>query len=54
MTENEMKSMTVVQLRKTAKDLGVTLGAGIDKAGIVRKIRPTAGTCMPMAGDCII
>ncbi len=38
MTENEMKSMTVVQLRKTAKDLGITLGAGIDKAGIIQKI----------------
>ena len=38
MTENEMNSMTVVQLRKTAKELGVTLGAGIDKAGIIQKI----------------
>ena len=38
MTENEMKSMTVIQLRKVAKDLGVTLGAGIDKAGIIQKI----------------
>ncbi len=38
MTENELKSMTVVQLRKEARDLGITLGAGIDKAGIIQKI----------------
>ena len=35
MTENEMKAMTVVQLRKAARELGITLGAGIDKAGII-------------------
>ncbi len=44
MTENEMKSMTVVQLRKTAKDLGITLGAGIDKAGIIQKILEHTGS----------
>ena len=38
MTENELLSMTVMQLRKMAKDLKITLGAGIDKAGIVRKL----------------
>ena len=38
MTENEMKAMTVVQLRKAARELGITLGAGIDKAGIIQKI----------------
>lgn len=38
MTETEMNSMTVVQLRKAAKELGITLGAGIDKAGIIQKI----------------
>jgi len=30
--------MTVIQLRKLAKDNGVKLGAGIDKAGIVERI----------------
>ena len=44
MTENEMKAMTVVQLRKTAKDLGITLGAGIDKAGIIQKILEHTGS----------
>ena len=38
MTEKELSSMTVLQLRKLAKDRRITLGAGIDKAGIVRKI----------------
>ena len=45
MTENEMNAMTVVQLRKIAKELGVTLGAGIDKSGIIQKI--LAHTEMP-------
>ena len=36
--------MTVVQLRKVAKDLGVTLGAGIDKAGIIQKILTSTDT----------
>ena len=38
MTENELQAMTVMQLRKLAKDQKITLGAGIDKAGIIRKI----------------
>lgn len=38
MTEKELSAMTVMQLRKLAKDRRITLGAGIDKAGIVRKI----------------
>ena len=38
MTENELKSMTVIELRKLAKANDVVLGAGIDKAGIVEKI----------------
>ena len=51
MTENEMKSMTVVQLRKTAKDLGVTLGAGIDKAGIIQKILAHADVLRALSGE---
>ena len=38
MTENELKSMTVVQLKQYAKENHITLGAGLDKAGIVAKI----------------
>ena len=38
MTENELTSMTVMQLRKLAKENNITLGAGIDKAGIIQKI----------------
>ena len=38
MTENELKAMTVVQLKQLARELKVTLGAGIDKAGIVKKL----------------
>ena len=47
MTENELKAMTVVQLRKAAKDLGITLGAGIDKAGIIQKILDNTETEEP-------
>ena len=38
MTEKELSEMTVMQLRKLAKENSITLGAGIDKAGIIRKI----------------
>ena len=36
--QTDLKSMTVLQLRKIAKDNGIVLGAGIDKAGIIQKI----------------
>ena len=38
MTEKELSEMTVMQLRKLAKEQNITLGAGIDKAGIIHKI----------------
>ena len=38
MTEQELTRLTVMQLRKLAKENGIILGAGIDKAGIIRKI----------------
>ena len=38
MTENELKSMTVVQLKQYAKENHIVLGAGLDKAGIISKI----------------
>ena len=38
MTEKELSAMTVMQLRKLAKEQKITLGAGIDKAGIIQKL----------------
>ena len=38
MTYDELNQLTVQQLRKLAKEHGVVLGAGIDKAGIVEKL----------------
>ena len=38
MTEQELSAMTVMQLRKLAKDQKITLGSGIDKAGIIQKL----------------
>ena len=35
---SELQAMTVLQLRKLAKDSGVKLSAGIDKEGIVNRI----------------
>ena len=43
MTEKELSAMTVLQLRKLAKEQGVVLGAGIDKAGIIQKILNISG-----------
>ena len=40
MTYNELNEMTVLQLRKLAKDYAVVLGSGIDKAGIIEKLLP--------------
>lgn len=38
MTRDELKSMTILQLRKIAKENNIVLGAGVDKAMIVEKI----------------
>ena len=40
MTYDELNAMTVLQLRKLAKENSVILGAGIDKAGIIEKLLP--------------
>ncbi len=40
MTQNELNQMTVLQLRKLAKEHSVVLGSGIDKAGIIEKLLP--------------
>ena len=38
MTHSELESMTVLQLRKLAKENHITLGAGIGKAGMIEKL----------------
>ncbi len=38
MQNAELQAMTVVQLRKLAKENGVKLSAGIDKSGIVARL----------------
>ena len=40
MTREELNALTVLQLRKLARDHAVVLGAGIDKAGIIEKLLP--------------
>ncbi len=40
MTFSELNEMTVLQLRKLARDNAVVLGTGIDKAGIIEKLLP--------------
>ena len=40
MTRNELNEMTVLALRKLAKENRIVLGAGIDKAGIIEKLAP--------------
>ena len=51
MTEKELSALTVVQLRKIARDAGVVLGAGIDKAGIIRKILEHSGDAAAEPAD---
>jgi len=40
MTRNELNEMTVLALRKLARENRIVLGAGIDKAGIIEKLAP--------------
>ena len=40
MTFSDLNGMTVLQLRKLARENSVVLGAGIDKAGIIEKLLP--------------
>ena len=47
MTHNELSKMTVLQLRKLAKENDVVLGAGIDKAGIIEKLLPVLSSDEP-------
>lgn len=43
MQNEQLQAMTVVQLRKLAKESGVKLGAGIDKSGIISKLAQALG-----------
>ena len=52
MNQNELGSMTVVQLRKLAREHSIVLGAGIDKAGIIEKLMSVLGDeSSPGTGD---
>lgn len=59
MQNAELQAMTVVQLRKLAKESGVKLGAGIDKSGIISKLaqalkdepEESAGSVKPEAAE---
>lgn len=44
MSELDLSTKTVIQLRKIAKEMGVTLGAGISKAGIIAKLEAAMET----------
>jgi len=48
MDRSELQSMTVLQLRKLAREHHVVLGAGIDKAGIVEKLAEAGSEQMTM------
>ncbi|MBP3648109.1 MAG: hypothetical protein J6K55_17020 [Clostridia bacterium] len=47
----QLQTMTVIQLRKLAKENGVKLGAGIDKAGIVERIAEKLCAAEPAAPE---
>ena len=47
MTYDELNGMTVLQLRKLAKDHSVVLGSGIDKAHIIEKLLPVLSEALP-------
>lgn len=51
MTFNELNEMTVLQLRKLAREHSVVLGAGIDKAGIIEKLLPVLSDLSSSAAE---
>ena len=51
MTQNELSKMTVLQLRKLAREHAVVLGAGIDKAGIIEKLLPILSGDQPAESE---
>ena len=50
MTHSDLMSMTVLQLRKLAREQKIVLGAGIDKSAMVHKIAAALG-CLPEEGQ---
>ena len=53
MTYSELNGMTVLQLRKLAKEHSVVLGTGIDKAGIIEKLLPVLSGEAPSAPETV-
>ena len=51
MNYDELNGMTVMQLRKLAKENAVVLGSGIDKAGIIEKLLPLLSGEVPSQPD---
>lgn len=51
MTYEELSCMTVMQLRKLAKENDVVLGSGIDKAGIIEKLLSVLSGDHPSASE---
>ena len=49
MTTQELSAMTVVELRKLAKENGVKLGAGVSKSDIVAKLAAALCDAQPAA-----
>ena len=47
MTYDELNEMTILQLRKLARENDVILGSGIDKAGIIEKLLPVVSADAP-------
>lgn len=49
MTTQELNAMTVIELRKLAKENGVKLGAGVSKSDIVAKLAAALGEEQPVS-----
>ena len=45
------EKMSVIELRQKAKEMGVKLGAGINKQGIVEKLKEAAAAAAPAPED---
>lgn len=45
------EKMSVIELRQKAKEMGVKLGAGINKQGIVEKLKEAATAAAPGPED---
>ena len=43
----QFEKLSVIELRQKAKEMGVKLGAGINKQGIIEKLKEAAGVNEP-------